>query len=98
MNLPNISEAEMISLLLNEEQESSIGDMHSQQQYREYLDHEVLSVCTAVWGEVLAEKGAKATRQNLEDAFSPFFDVVMAKHYADSCELPFEPQEVYNDE
>ena len=76
MNLPNLSEAEMVSLLLNQEQESAIGDMHSQQQYREYLDHEVLSSCTAIWGEVLLEKGAKATRQDLENAFEPFFDVV----------------------
>tara|TARA_S200002703_G_scaffold70247_1_gene60847 strand:- start:412 stop:699 length:288 start_codon:yes stop_codon:yes gene_type:complete len=91
--LSNLSESEMMSLFLKQEQESAIGDMHSQQQYLEYLDHEVLSVCTAMWGEVLAEKGVKATRHNLEDAFAPFFDVVMAKHYADSCELPFKVEE-----
>ena len=91
MNLPNLSESEMMSLFLKQEQESSIGDMHSQQSYREHLDHEALSVSTAMWGEVLAEKGFKATRQDLENAFAVFFDIVMAKHKSDSSdELPFE--------
>tara|TARA_R100001440_G_scaffold16970_3_gene28783 strand:+ start:3933 stop:4214 length:282 start_codon:yes stop_codon:yes gene_type:complete len=89
--LSNLSQEEIDSLLTDSQ--SSIGDMHSQQQYREYLDHEVLSSCTAIWGEVLLEKGDKATRQDLENAFEPFFDVVMAKHYADLCELPFEVEE-----
>jgi hypothetical protein len=43
-----------------------------------------------MWGEVLAEKGFKATRQDLENAFAVFFDLVMAKHKSDSSdELPF---------
>ena len=89
--ISNLSQEEIESLLTD--CQSAIGDMNSQQQYREYLDHEVLTSCTAIWGEVLLEKGAKATRQDLENAFEPFFDVVMAKHYADSSELPFKVEE-----
>jgi len=90
MNLSNLSEAEMISLLLTQEKESAIGDMHSQQSYREHLDHEALNVVGAMWGEILAEKGCNAARKDLVSAFDVFFDLVIAKHNADSDELPFE--------
>lgn len=90
MNLSNLSDAEMISLLMTQDQESAIGDMHSQQSYREHLDHEALNVVGAMWGEILAEKGFNAARKDLVSAFDVFFDLVIAKHNADSDELPFE--------
>ena len=87
MNLSHLSEAEMISLLLNQEKESAIGDMHSQQSYREHLEHEALNVVSGMWGELLAESGGQATRKDLEDAFAVFFDLVLDDHNDDS--LPF---------
>ena len=94
--LSNLSQEEIDSLLTD--CQSAIGDMHSQQQYREHLDHEALNVVGAMWGEILAEKGYNAARKDLVSAFDVFFDLVIAKHNADSDELPFEPQEVYSDE
>ena len=82
--LSNLSEAEMMSLFLNQEQESSIGDMHSQQSYSEHVDHEVLCAVRAMNDEIVSESGGMSSKTHLEQAVQVFIDLVWADHQ-DKC-------------
>lgn len=80
MNLSNLSDAEMISLLMTQDQESAIGDMHSQQSYREHLDHEGLTWISALNDEIVAESGGISSKADLEKAVQEFIDLAWDKH------------------
>ena len=76
--LSNLSQKEIESLLTD--CQSAIGDMHSQQSYREHVDHEVLCAVTAMNDEIVAESGGMSSKTHLEQAVQVFIDLVWDTH------------------
>ena len=76
--LSNLSQEEIESLLTD--CQSAIGDMHSQQSYREHVDHEVLCAVRAMNDEIVAESGGMSSKTHLEHAVQVFIDLVWDNH------------------